>query len=127
MTNTNIVTPTALIQTTNGKRFYAYSGEVTVATSEVTMISADNIGERDILFHLAKGWVGETNYDLILRVKSNDIIVFADQYETASTSDNYGRDYKFIFPANTSLEVTFQLTGGSFVFTANAYGKYLSM
>jgi hypothetical protein len=121
-----ITTPNALVQTTNGKRFYAFSGQITVS-GETTMLDIDNIGERDIRFNLEIGFDQQTSNNPTLRVKSNGIIVYIN--ESGATGGNYLLGYnelKLILPANTSLEITLE-NSGSQPATVAVYGKYLSM
>jgi len=54
-----ITTPQSLVQTTNGKRFYVFSGSINVS-SETTMLDINNIGERDILLYLEVGFDNQT-------------------------------------------------------------------
>jgi len=121
-----ISTPHALVQTTNGKRFYVYSGVVSVSSSETSMIDIANIGERDILIHLELGVDSVSSPDLTIRVKSNDITIFINKY------DNLGLIYggnstklKFILPANTKFEVTLILASSSFNMSVAGHGKFV--
>jgi len=123
-----VSTPNALVQTTNGKQFYFYSGVIDVTTSEITMMSIDNIGERDSEVTLTLGWKGDTNQNAILRVKINGQVVHQNESENSSTSYvSFTPPPTFIIPANTSLTVTLQMDGSNFDFTLSAYGLYLSM
>jgi len=128
MTDTIISTPHALVQTTNGKRFYVFSGEQTIATGEVEVIDIDNIGERDIIFSM---YVGSSAFDsdnYHLKVKSNGVTVYRSFYDAVHQTFPTGYSkLKLLFPANTSLTITLQLSGGSHSMTVACYGKYLSM
>jgi len=121
-----ITTPNALVQTTNGKRFYVFSGNVTVDTNETVLLDIDNIGERDIkiLFELGNDYTAAAS--ILIKIKSNGVIV----YSTKGTDFNQlmrHADIRLILPANTSLTVTYELGGGSGAFNLAGHGKYLSM
>jgi len=73
-----ITTPQSLVQTTNGKRFYVFSGSIDVS-SETTMLDINNIGERDILLYLEVGFDNQTTNNPTLRVKSNGIIIYHNE------------------------------------------------
>jgi hypothetical protein len=121
-----ISTPNALVQTSNGKRFYVFSGEITVS-GETTMLDIDNIGERDIRINLEIGFDQQTSNNPTLRVKSNGIVVYVN--ESGATGGNYQLGYnelKLILPANTSLQVTLE-NSGSQPATVAGYGKFLRM
>ena len=119
------VTPFQLNTTQNNKAFYINSGEITVDTNETTMISVGDVGERDIIFCFTIGQQADTNANYTVKVKSNGTIIFADEAENSSSSNVYGRDYKFILSANTSIEITLKMDAGSYTFTIAGYGDYL--
>jgi len=128
MTDTIISTPNALVQTTNGKRFYVYSGVVSVPNSETALISIDNIGERDIKISFQLGSDNQNTDEFDLLVKSNGIIIF--NLEVGNTGQPYANgtgEYKFILPANSSLEVTLESSSANRNWTVTGHGKYLSM
>jgi len=125
-----IRTPTALVQTTNGKRFYVFSGRTTVSTTETTMISINDIGERDILFKFQMGASDADTDPVLLKIKSNGVDIFKSLFSNTEQEYPYGHtETKLILPASTSLVITLQLGGGSNTveFTIAAHGKYLSM
>jgi len=129
MTGQNIITPTAFTQTQNGKRFYFFSGEISVTSSETNMISVDNIGERDVKLNFTIGAETFTGVDLVLRVRSNDIIILNQAFsnEWLNYKDTY--DVNLIIPAHTSFKITIQGQSGlgPVLHTVAGYGKYLSL
>jgi len=125
-----ISTPNALVQTTNGKRFYFYTGEIAVPNVETTMLSVPNIGERDIWLALEQGSALAVTDDMVLKVKSNGLLVMAYYIDQTKQTNNYGFDeIRMILPANTSLVITMtnvsSSTGRNMLISG--YGKYLSM
>ena len=121
-----ITTPNALVQTTNGKRFYVYSGAVSVPNSETTMISIDNIGERDIKIKLDVGNVTISGNDLTLKVKVNGIIIYQSESNNQYTNELTGYNAReFIIPANTSFDVTLESETSTYTFFVAGYGKYI--
>jgi len=124
----SITTPNALVQTSNGKRFYVHSGVVNVTTADTTMISIDNIGERDIKISLEVGSLQEHGNDSYVTFKVNGIIIFGDVTRNTAQDYGLGRDeYRFIIPANASLEVIMVLGGGATNWSVAGHGKYLSI
>jgi len=122
-----ISTPNALVQTTNGKRFYAFSGELDVTTTETSMIDIANIGERDIKLALEIGCSTFTSDNIEFKVYNNGILIYNNEHG-ASSSNLFGyNEFKVILPANTSLKVTLRMGGTTVAMTVTAYGKYLSM
>jgi len=122
-----ITTPNALVQTTNGKRFYVYSGLVAVTSSETTMISIDNIGERDIFMGVEIGIQAYTGSDGLLIVKSNGATIYNYAFDNIGGIGGGWNEVKLILAANTSLEITLTMAAGSHNWTVACYGKYLSM
>jgi len=120
-----ITTPQSLVQTTNGKRFYVFSGVIDVTSSEITMIDINNIGERDIKLHLELGTTSSANSDFILKLKSNGSIVYNGMLNSSSGLYAGNNDYKFILPANTSLVITLQSTSATQEWTVAGHGKYV--
>jgi len=122
----SISTPNALVQTTNGKRFYVNSGVVSVGSSETTMIEIANIGERDIKLAYAVGAADNSNADTLLKVYSNNIVIFNDKSDTTGTYVSLSRsDFKIILPSNTSLKITLTGGGAAVNWTVAGYGKYV--
>jgi len=121
-----ISTPHALVQSTNGKKFYVNSGVVSVDSTETAVIDIDNIGERDILFYVTPMNGSVTSDHLFLRVKSNGVtifqVVYQDRYDTGPPYEA-----RFLLPANTSLAVTFEAQSGAQLVGVSCYGEYLSM
>ena len=121
-----IRTPKALVQTSNGKRFYCFSGSVTVTTAETPMISIDNIGERDIFIKFEMGSKERDAVDVNCYITCNGVIIMRHGLE--NQDQMYGfNEIKLIIPANTSLEFLLQMTSDSAEWTVAAHGKYLSM
>jgi len=121
---TTAISAVELKTTQSNKQFYIYSGLIQVTGSEVTMISINDIGQRDILICLTVGCEDNSSTDTLLKVKSNGTIIFNDISDhTAQYPLN--EEYKFILPANTSLEVTMESTGANVDWTVAAYGYYL--
>ena len=123
-----ISTPNALVQTTNGKRFYVYSSTVTVTATETTMISIDNIGERDIFLKFQIGSLKASSIDTDLKVYSNDIIIYQTVILASGVEyiNDVGR-YEFILPSNSKLQITLENTSGSdsSPWTVAGHGKYV--
>jgi len=123
-----ISTPNALVQTNNGKRFYVNSGVISVTTDETTMISINDIGERDIMIGILLGCGADNASNVTVKVKNNGTIIYDNDYANASSNYVYGfNPLNFIIPANTSLEITLESVSASLEWTVSAYGKYLSM
>ena len=123
---TSAISSVELQTTQNNRAFYVYSGEVTVDTSETTMISVNDIGKRDILLCLEIGFDNQTTNNPTVRVKSNGQTIYHN--EAGATGGQYMTGYneiKLILPANTSLEVTLELSSGSQPATIAGYGYYL--
>ena len=123
---TSAISSVELQTTQNNRAFYVYSGEVTVDTSETTMISVNDIGKRDILLCLEVGFDNQTTNNPTVRVKSNGQTIYHN--EAGATGGQYMTGYneiKLILPANTSLEVTLELSSGSQPATIAGYGYYL--
>jgi len=124
-----ITTPNALVQTTNGKRFYVYSGSVQATTAETTYIDIDNIGERDIKINMELGCGNNLGSDNpFLRVYVNDIVVYHVLWNNAHLDNPSGFDeIRLIVAANTSFKVTMEMSGNAYYYTIAGHGKYLSM
>ena len=123
----SISTPNALVQTTNGKRFYVNSGEVDVTTAETSMVDIANIGERDIKLALEIGCSTFTSDNIEFKVYSNEILIYNNEHG-ASSSNMFGyNEFKTILPANTALKVTLRMGGTTVAMTVAGYGRYLSM
>jgi len=126
----SITTPHALVQTTNGKRFYVYSGVINGGATETSYIDIDNIGERDIRINFEVTCTAAGGSDFKLKFKVNGIIILQDYTRNLAEEYGLGRDeYRFIVPANSSLEVTLQdnASSASANWTVAGHGKYLSM
>jgi len=120
-----ISTPNALVQTTNGKRFYVNSGLVSVDDTETAVIDINNIGERDIFFKVNPIVLITAGDIMDMKIKSNDVII----YEVLLQKDRtHNWAVHFIIPANTSLKITFtNADSSSHSVGVSCYGKYLSM
>ena len=121
---TTTVSAVRLNPTQNNKAFYVYSGETQISAAETTMISINDIGPRDIFLNMMVGPQVHTSVDVVLKVKSNGITVFTEVYDFSSTGYNIG-SMPFIFPANTSLEVTLVAASGNPTWTVAGYGSYM--
>jgi len=123
----SITTPHALVQTSNGKRFYVNSGLVIVAAAETAVIDIANIGERDIKFILNPILTFQENDHMTMRVKNNDIIIYESIYDNTFNT-TWFLPIHFIIPANTNLEITFTNSDSSSrTVGVSCYGKFLSM
>ena len=123
---TSAISSVELQTTQNNKAFYVYSGLIQVGATDVTMISINDVGKRDILICLAVGCEDNNSADSLLTVKSNGQIIFNEIGDRSSSSSVLvGTEYKFILPANTSLEVLMKSTGVNNDWTVAAYGYYL--
>jgi len=123
-----ISTPNALVQTTNGKRFYFYSGSIGVTTTETEMLAIENIGERDIFLKFQLGSMATSSIDTNLRVYSNGIVVFHTSYSISMVE--YINDsglFEFVLPSNTKLQITLENGSGSSTigWTVAGHGKYV--
>jgi len=124
--STVTISAVELKPTQNNKAFYCYSGEIGVTTSEITMISVNDIGKRDILFCMSVGSSAFDGDNYHLRVKNNGVIIFRSFYDMVHQTSPYGyNELKLIIPANTSLEVTLQLDNGTHDMIVSTYGYYL--
>ncbi len=123
---TSAISSVELQTTLNNKAFYIYSGEVTVTTSDTTMISVNDIGKRDIMLCLEVGndWISSNQTDVV--IKSNGQVVYKTRSNVSYPYYLLGHDeIKLILPANTSLEVIMKVSGGSGDFNVAGYGYYL--
>jgi len=122
----NAISAVRLNPIQNNRAFYIYSGRIEVDTSEVTMISVNDIGKRDILFCFSIGAEDNSNADSVVKVYSNGSVIFTDKFDTTGTypSQNHS-GLQLILPANTSLEIS--ITGGSATvfWTVAGHGYYL--
>jgi len=117
----------SLIQTSNGKRFFANSGLITVATSEVSLLEIKNIGERDIKISFELGTSVFTTDALTIKVYINDVLTYINAFtETTRAMTGYN-ELTMIVPANSSLKYTAFWNTSSYGTLVSAYGKYLSM
>ena len=123
----SISTPHALVQTTNGKRFYVNSGVVSVDNTETSVVNIANIGERDIKLKINPILASLGSDDMTLKVKNNGVIIYKAKYEYQN-SLYLNTPIHFIIPANTSLDITFQnVDATSHDVGVSCYGRYLSM
>jgi len=123
----SISTPTALVQTQNGKRFYVNSGMVGVVNSDKHVINIANIGERDIIFKMNPIVTSNSTDNMYMKVRNNSIVIYQSTFDTQRSVD-VSSPIHFIIPANTSLEVLFaNQTSSSRDVGVSCYGKYLSM
>ena len=123
----NIVTPESLIQTTNGKRFYVYSGLVAVAVAETTVLNINNIGERDIKLHLEFGNDETSDQDAVSYIYSNGILIYKNYGFLRTRYATDTQDLTFILPANTSFKVSIENITSTCNWTITGYGRYLSI
>jgi len=124
--STTTVSAVELKPTQSNKQFYAYSGEISVSSSETTMLSINDIGKRDILFCCEVGTNSTSSANMTIKVKSNGTTIYVNQFDNQGSI--YGADtpdLKFILPANTSLEVTLVVASNTFTMTVASYGYYL--
>jgi len=123
-----ISTPNALVQTTNGKRFYCYSGAIGVTATETEMITVDNIGERDIFLKFQVGSMAASSIDTNLRVYSNDIVIFQIAFSLSMVEYiNDAGQLEFVLPSNSKLKITLENGSGSSTipWTVAGHGKYV--
>jgi len=122
-----ISTPNALVQTTNGKRFYVNSGIVSVDNTETAVIDISNIGERDIKLIVNPILTSASGDDMAMRVKNNGLIIYQSRYDVQHAL-YIPYPIAFIIAANTSLAITFTNNDASVHDVGvSCYGKYLSM
>jgi len=127
MTDTNIITPNALVQTSNGKRFYVNSGVIQVDDTETAVLDIDNIGERDILLTINPIVSSLVADKMVMNVKNNGFTIFQEMFSQEGHHPN-PYDVSFIIPANTSLAITFKnVDSTTHPVGASCYGQYLSM
>lgn len=121
----SITTPNALVQTTNGKRFYVNSGLIAVGSSEVTIIDIANIGERDIVITVSPAIGNDSNDKMFMYIYNNDLLI----YNYCNPRGEWtGSPLRFIIPANTSLKFTMKnIDATSHNVGISCYGKYLSI
>ena len=112
--------------TQNNKAFYVYSGEISVDASEVTMISVNDIGPRDIFLALEVMCSTATDKAATMKVKVNGQIALSSYSFRIDNIQAYGFDeIRMIIPANTSLEVTIEMSSGSATWTVAGYGNFI--
>jgi len=123
----SITTPNALVQTTNGKRFYVNSGLVSVDNTETAVIDINNIGERDIRICINPILTTGDADDMIMKVKNNNLIIYQSRFQT-QRQEYISYPIRFIIPANTSIEITWtNYDATSHDVGVSCYGEYLSM
>ncbi len=122
--STTTISAVDLRPTMNNKAFYVYSGEITVDTSETTMISVNDIGKRDVLICFEVGPDTASSSSYLFSVKSNGSTIH-NSILYSNTSSDFMNELKFILPANTSLEATLKSSSASLTWTVSAYGYYL--
>jgi len=123
-----ISTPHALVQTTNGKRFYVNSGLVSVDNNETSVIDIENIGERDIKFKLNPILTAGDHDDMRMKVKNNGSIIYECVFTSQYALNSGLQPLHFIFAANTSLQITFtNVDSSSHNVGVSCYGKFMSM
>jgi len=126
----SISTPNALVQTTNGKRFYVNSGVVAVDNTETSVVVIANIGERDIKLKLNPYLTTESADNITIKIKNNGLIIYQTVYRSDAGYGNQTTSHAlhFIIPANTSLDITFtNVDSTSHNVGVSCYGRYLSM
>jgi len=124
----SITTPNALVQTTNGKRFYVNSGIVSVNNTETAVMDIDNIGERDIRLNLNPILTVSSGDEMTMKIYNNGIVTFQCLFNKAGDNLTLENVARFIFPSNTSLKITFQNADASVHSVGvSCYGKYLSI
>lgn len=116
---------TSLKSTQNNRGFYVYSGGIIVGSTETTMISINDIGKRDIFVAFEAGGTSSSGDDFTLRVKVNGTEIYGQRIEESTNLISGADEYRFILPANTSLEVTLQSSSGSRTWFIAGYGNYL--
>jgi len=122
-----ISTPHALVQTTNGKRFYVNSGLVSVDNTETSLVDIANIGERDIIFRVNPMVSADSSDDMTMKIKNNGFVIYQLLYTVQNTEYMF-TPISFIIPANTSIEITFKNADAtSHLVGVSCYGRYLSM
>jgi len=120
-----VSTPNALVQTTNGKRFYVYSGIVNVDNTETSLVDINNIGERDIKLHINPCLTNDSSDEMTMKVKVNGIIIYQSIY-AATKAIEAPLPIILIIPANTSLDITFDASDASVHPVGVAcHGKYI--
>ena len=120
-----ISTPNALVQTTNGKRFYINSGLVLVANTETSVVDIANIGERDIRLNVNAILTSLGADNMAMKVKNNGVTIYEAIWDEQSAL-HLTPLLRFIIPANTSLDITFENADGtSHAVGVSCYGKFV--
>jgi len=101
------VSAVRLNPTQNNKAFYLYSGLISVANTETTIASINDIGKRDILIFVTPMLTDDSSDEMVMSVKVNGVIIFKTLY-AATKAIEAPLPITLIIPANTSLEVTFE-------------------
>jgi len=121
----SISTPTALVQTQDGKRFYVNSGEIGVVNADKHVINIANIGERDIIFKMNPFMDAVTTDNMYMKVKLNGVVIWDMVFDNQRSVD-ISSAFNFIIPANTSLEILMaNQTSTSRNVGVSCYGKYI--
>jgi hypothetical protein len=125
----NVLSPVTLNTTSNNRAFYVYSGEVDVDENETTVLSINDIGQRDIFIAFEIGSLTLSSDDIQLKIKVNGSTIYASKSPNAYVGGQ-GNGYdelRFIIPKNVSLELTLQNVSDTSTldFYASAYGNYL--
>ena len=120
------VSAVRLSPTQKNRAFYCYSGLQSVTSSDTTMVSINDIGKRDVLLCFTIGSVASSSIDTFLYVKSNGVVIYQNGFSISQTEYiNDVGEYKFVLPANTSLEIILLGDSGTNDWIVSAYGYYL--
>lgn len=121
------VSAVRLNPTLSNMSFYVFSGLIGVTNTETTLISINDVGKRDIFIALELATDTAVNDDIIIKVKSNGVIILSQYMRVNSTVASGFNEIKLILPANTSLEVTGDNQSSSTArnWSVSAYGTYL--
>ena len=110
---------------TVGKRVYAFSGEVTVATDDVVLL--DFSTTRPIKFALEIGNTEESDVGGFIKIKINGVIIFHNFLYIRPDGPTGWDEIRFIIPPNSRMQLICKQTDTSTdIWTAMGYGKYIN-
>ena len=110
--STNVVAGAGLDLNYVGIHCFAYSGEISVNNSEVTLLEFTT--SNDVIFgECQNGFVADSGDNMLFKLYLNGIIVFGYAAPSASeTSTPYG-NYEIVLPPNTNVKMTAENVGSS--------------
>jgi len=109
---------------TVGKRVYAFSGEVTVATDDVVML--DFFTSRAVKFALELANLEGSDVAGYIKITINGVIVYNNYLYIRERYRAGWDEIRFIIPPNSRMQLLCKQESGTDTWTAMGYGKYIN-